>query len=128
MSTEHRRATEQRACDNTRTLLAWKEGGWSRAAARPRAARDSHRCVPGLATAGFRIPPPSKWEDSETLCADLWRRIWQDENTQRNGRSGQPQNGVDVFGRPGKGSRWAGIQCKGKNEFVRSVLTERELL
>ena len=81
--------------------------------------------MPGLAN--YRVPPPSKWEDFESLCADLWRGIWQDNDTQRNGRLGQPQHGVDVFGRPGKGSTWAGVQCKGKYEQLGSFLTEQEL-
>lgn len=77
--------------------------------------------------ANFRIPPPAKWQDFEDLCADLWRRIWKDENTQKNGRQGQPQNGVDIFGRPDKGPSWSGVQCKDKNEDLGSALTDREL-
>src|SRR5262249_16566260 len=84
------------------------------------------RSMPGLAD--FRLPPPAKWQDFEDLCADLWRRIWQDPNTQRNGRQGQPQNGVDVFGRPNEGASWAGGQCKGKNEGLGSGLTEAEVV
>lgn len=82
--------------------------------------------MPGLAN--FRIPPPTKWQDFEDLCLDLWRGVWRDENTQKNGRRGQPQNGVDIFGRPDKGQRWAGVQCKGKDETLGSTLTNKELL
>ena len=78
--------------------------------------------------ANFRLPPPAKWQDFEDLCADLWRRIWRDANTQKNGRQGQPQNGVDIFGRPDNGALWAGVQCKDKNEDLGSALTEKELL
>jgi tetratricopeptide (TPR) repeat protein len=76
----------------------------------------------------YRFPPPAKWQDLEDLCADLWRLIWKDENAQKNGRSGQPQHGVDIFGRPDCGEEWAGVQCKGKDELLGSALTETELL
>jgi tetratricopeptide (TPR) repeat protein len=76
----------------------------------------------------FQIPAPAKWEDFEDLCLDLWRKIWRDDNAQKNGRRGQPQHGVDVFGRPGPGTQWSGVQCKGKNEALGSILTEEELL
>lgn len=75
----------------------------------------------------FQIPPPAKWEDFESLCLDLWRRIWHDDKAQRNGRRGQPQSGVDIFGRPNGGRDWAGVQCKCKDETLNSVLSEKEL-
>ena len=46
--------------------------------------------------ADFQVPPPAKWEDFEDLCLDLWRKIWRDENAQKNGRRGQPQNGGGI--------------------------------
>jgi len=76
----------------------------------------------------FQCPPPANWQDFETLCCDLWREIWDDSNTQKNGRQGQEQAGVDIFGQPRKGKKWAGIQCKGKDNFTKQKLTERELI
>ena len=38
-----------------------------------------------------QIPPPSNWQDFETLCCDFFSRIWKDPSTQQNGREGQPQ-------------------------------------
>ncbi len=35
----------------------------------------------------------------ESLCLHLWKEIWGDPEAKKNGRSGQPQAGVDVFGR-----------------------------
>ncbi len=75
----------------------------------------------------MQIPPPSNWQDFESLCCDLWREIWRDPNTQENGRQGQPQNGVDIFGRPEQGRQWAGIQCKGKDNYSDKSLTEDEV-
>jgi hypothetical protein len=75
-----------------------------------------------------QLPPPENWQDFETLCWDIWKRVWRDPNTQKNGRTGQPQNGVDIFGRPGEGSSHSGIQCKGKDNFIEKSLTESELI
>jgi tetratricopeptide (TPR) repeat protein len=73
-----------------------------------------------------RIPPPLKWQDFEDLCHDLWSQIWKDANAQKNGRTGQPQNGVDVFGRLDNGT-WVGVQCKGKAGNIRARLKPAEL-
>jgi len=76
---------------------------------------------------GLQIPPPKNWQDFESLCCDLWGEIWKDPNTQKNGRQGQPQNGVDVFGRPNQGQDWSGVQCKGKDNFSQQHVTVDEL-
>lgn len=77
----------------------------------------------------FNYPPPKNWQDFETLCRDLWRKIWNDRNTRKNGRSGQDQDGVDVYGQPDQGHDWAGVQCKGKdNTYEKRNVTESELL
>ena len=74
-----------------------------------------------------QIPPPASWEEFEDMCCDLWRLLWNDPNAQKNGRKGQAQAGVDVFGRPDDGSEWAGVQCKGKDNYAEKTLTEKEL-
>ena len=74
-----------------------------------------------------QIPPPANWQDFESLCRDLWSRIWDDPHTQQNGREGQPQHGVDVFGRPGRGADWAGVQCKLRSQLKASRLTAEEI-
>lgn len=61
-----------------------------------------------------RFPPPRSWEEFEILCADLFRHVWKDPGTQRNGRTGQPQHGVDVVGRPDGGPHYAGVQARNK--------------
>jgi hypothetical protein len=58
-----------------------------------------------------QLPPPSNWQDFESLCADLWREELQDQNVQRIGRAGQAQHGVDICGQT-LNSGWVGIQCK----------------
>jgi hypothetical protein len=47
-----------------------------------------------------KLPTPRSWEEFEDICADVLKRIWDDPYVTRNGRTGQGQNGVDIFGRP----------------------------
>lgn len=75
-----------------------------------------------------QLPPPSNWQDFETLCCDLWRALWKDRNAMKNGRSGQAQQGMDIYGRPDEGKAWAGVQCKGKDNYAAKEITEKELL
>ena len=71
-------------------------------------------------------PPPNDPAAFESLCLDLWKEIWGPESgAQKNGRSGQPQAGVDVFGRFGE--KWIGVQCKQKSGLLHSKLTVAEL-
>ena len=77
----------------------------------------------------FQHQPPDNWQDFELLCWDLWKTIWCDENTEKHGRIGQSQQGVDIYGQPGNGKKvWAGVQCKGKENFTNQTLTEKELI
>lgn len=77
--------------------------------------------------ANYQYPPPKHWQDFESLCHDLWKEIWKDPNAQKNGRSGQEQHGVDVFGCPNQGSEWVGVQCKGKDGNLGKFVSEKEL-
>jgi hypothetical protein len=67
--------------------------------------------MPTVAQGDF--PPPKSWDEFEDIVADLYRRIWNDPGATRYGRSGQPQQGVDIYGQPGHlEGGYAGIQCK----------------
>ena len=61
-------------------------------------------------------PPPNEPAAFESLCLDLWREIWNDPGAQKNGRSGQAQAGVDVFGV--HSGRQMGVQCKQKDGLL----------
>lgn len=74
-----------------------------------------------------QIPPPEEWEDFEDLCLSIWKRIWKDDDAQKNGRKGQKQDGVDFFGRPDKGNEYVGVQCKCKENMLGSKLTIAEI-
>lgn len=74
------------------------------------------------------LRPPSNWQDFEKLCKKLWGEIWECDEIQLNGRSGQAQSGVDVYGTPKGGTDYYGIQCKGRSAYVHSQFTEKEIL
>lgn len=76
----------------------------------------------------MQILPPANWQDFEELCMVLWRSIWSDPNTKKNGRAGQNQHGVDVYGLPINQRKYSGVQCKGKDNYTKKQLTETELI
>ncbi|WPE82780.1 hypothetical protein SB581_07365 [Acinetobacter baumannii] len=76
----------------------------------------------------FQIPPPRDWQKFERLCRDIWAKEWNNPNTQLNGRGGQPQNGVDVFGAFNSDiNDIRAVQCKGKDLYNSIGVTEDEL-
>lgn len=75
----------------------------------------------------YQIPIPKDWQSFEELCLRLWRDIWGDPNAQKNGRIGQEQNGVDIFGVATYDGKTHGVQCKGKNANYGAQLTEDEI-
>jgi len=70
---------------------------------------------------------PANWQDFETLCKKLWGEIWTCPEIKKNGRTGQSQNGVDVYGIPSGEQSYFGIQCKGKDEYVHKQFSEEEI-
>tara|TARA_B100001750_G_scaffold239952_1_gene248849 strand:- start:2548 stop:3681 length:1134 start_codon:yes stop_codon:yes gene_type:complete len=72
---------------------------------------------------------PENWQYFESLCKKLWGELWGiPHKIKKNGRLGQPQNGVDVYGIPKNENGYWGIQCKGKNdEYLNSKLTNSEI-
>lgn len=53
--------------------------------------------------------------------------MWSDPNAQKNGRVGQNQHGVDVYGISAFDGKLHGVQCKGKNANYGAQLTEAEI-
>ena len=70
-------------------------------------------------------PPPNDPHAFESLCLDLWRCIWRDPNAQLNGRNGQPQAGVDVFGQ--SHGLQKGIQCKQSDGRLAKAFTSKHV-
>ena len=70
---------------------------------------------------------PEHWQDFEDLCKKLWGEIWECPSIKKNGRAGQSQHGVDVYGVPKGEIDYCGIQCKGKDDYTNAQLTENEI-
>jgi len=61
----------------------------------------------------INLPPPKSWDEFEDIVLDIFSRLWDDPHTQRYGRSGQAQHGVDIYGqRSGGNEEYIAIQCK----------------
>jgi hypothetical protein len=74
------------------------------------------------------IQKPENWQDFETLCKQLWGEVWNiPMKIKKNGRNGQPQAGVDVYGVPKGELNYWGIQCKGKDDYANAKLTKKEI-
>lgn len=73
------------------------------------------------------LPKPENWQDFENLCKKLWGEIWSCAEIKKNGRSGQNQAGIDVYGIPKGEISYFGIQCKGKDEYTNKQLLEKEI-
>jgi len=60
------------------------------------------------------LPKPKSWDEFEDIVADVIRRLWNDPYATRNGRSGQSQHGVDIYGKPQHlgSTAYGGVQCK----------------
>jgi hypothetical protein len=60
---------------------------------------------------GMKLPQPKDWQEFEKITRDAMALKWKSPNLQMNGRSGQKQHGVDIYGLDYLG-RPVGIQCK----------------
>ena len=74
-----------------------------------------------------QLSKPENWEDFESLCKKLWGEIWNCKEIKKNGRKGQTQNGVDVYGIPKGEKSYYGIQCKVKDEYSNKQLSTNEI-
>ena len=76
-----------------------------------------------------QILPPKEWGIFEDLCHALFKRVWQDPLAQKNGRRGQAQHGVDIFGSlNGEYLSYWGVQCKCKDRNYDSKVEWSEVI
>lgn len=71
------------------------------------------------------LPKPLHWQEFETMTRDAMALKWASPSLQKNGRPGQKQKGVDIFGPDFIGRRVA-IQCKRSVEAPTLKLIEDE--
>lgn len=57
------------------------------------------------------LPQPKHWQEFEDIVLASYRLAWASPTLQKNGRPGQKQSGVDIYGPDNLGRR-TGIQCK----------------
>jgi hypothetical protein len=69
--------------------------------------------------------PPESWDAFEAICADLFALEWDYPEAVRYGRTGQRQNGVDIYGKEHGDD--VGAQCKGKRNWPPTKLTTTEI-
>ena len=75
-----------------------------------------------------QLRKPENWQDFESLCKKLWGEIWNCREIKKNGRHGQSQRGVDIYGIPQNEREYYGIQCKAKDEYTHKRLTQNEIV
>lgn len=74
-----------------------------------------------------QIAPPGNWATFEDLTRALFAGVWNNPLTRKNGRTGQAQHGVDVFGEPAdRPGEVYGVQCKGKTRALNAKATKKE--
>lgn len=78
--------------------------------------------------ASLSLRRPTNWQDFESLAKKLWGEIWDCPDIRKNGRSGNKQYGVDIYGIPQGETQYFGIQCKGKDEYTDKQFTEKEII
>jgi hypothetical protein len=74
----------------------------------------------------IELPKPKDWQEFEDMVLEALRLKWGSPNLQKNGRPGQKQDGVDIFG-PDYLERPTGIQCKRYQEPINLKIIEQEL-
>lgn len=75
----------------------------------------------------MNVPPPTDWDEFEEMTRNALASKWQNPNLVRNGRPGQAQKGVDVFGQDGQ-DRHAGVQCKKYEQQISIWLIRTEVI
>jgi hypothetical protein len=58
------------------------------------------------------LPKPKSWDEFEDIVWEIYTRRWPDSHAQRYGRSGQAQNGIDIYGQENHSGNYIAVQCK----------------
>lgn len=76
----------------------------------------------------IKIPQISDWGKFELLCRDLWKNESDKyEHVDINGRRGQKQNGVDIYGRHIKSGKWFGLSCKVREDLLEESVVRSDI-
>lgn len=75
----------------------------------------------------YQLPPPADWQAFERFTRDLFAAHWNYPTAEMNGRAGQAQAGVDVYGINFTTGKLEAVQCKGKDGRYGHSVTKEEL-
>lgn len=75
---------------------------------------------------GMELPKPKNWQDFERITLAAQKQSWGSPDLQMNGRPGQAQQGVDIWG-PDSIGRRVGVQCKRYKDALSLKLVEEEI-
>lgn len=81
--------------------------------------------IPTLAN--MQIPPPKSWDEFQDITLTALKLRWRSPDLQQNGRQGQQQAGVDIYGSDDLG-RYTGVQCKLTTHELKRKEVEAEVL
>ena len=76
--------------------------------------------------ASSQVPPPRSWDEFEDIALAFAKLRWQSDDFYRNGRQGQKQDGVDIWGHARDGDH-IGIQCKNTVDGVTLTTIQAEV-
>lgn len=76
--------------------------------------------------ASMQIPPPTDWAEFESIVLDAMSIRWTSPDLQKIGRSGQRQQGVDIYGLNNLGQP-VGIQCKKRKGKLKEKEVDTEI-
>lgn len=73
-----------------------------------------------------KVPAPKSWDEFEDISLSAAKLRWNSTDFFRNGRQGQKQDGVDVWGHDDDG-RHLGLQCKNTTGGISLEVVEAEI-
>jgi hypothetical protein len=72
------------------------------------------------------LPKPKSWDEFEDITWEIYKRKWHDNHAEKYGRSGQAQNGIDIYGQENSSGNYIGVQCKRykDNKLNKEIINE----
>ncbi|MFH1311475.1 MAG: hypothetical protein ABIH65_03660 [Nanoarchaeota archaeon] len=70
-----------------------------------------------------KLPIPKSWDEFEDIISDIVKFEYEDPFATRYGRTGQRQNGIDIFGNSKKLPKF-GVQCRNKENINKKEILE----
>lgn len=75
----------------------------------------------------MHIDPPKSWQEFEEITCSAAKNRWKNPDFTKNGRQGQQQNGVDIYGKD-ENENLVGIQCKNTwKNGIKMTTIEKEI-